>query len=134
VFVRREQLVWAAAQGYRVHERDPLPLALFPAGCCIFREAAVTRLDKRGRPWRAACTSRGWSGIRAFVSAGLALTVVAENTLSPDMKVLGEKEGLPPLPGIEIALHRSKSVSEPAELLADHIRERLGEPAQEASG
>jgi DNA-binding transcriptional LysR family regulator len=134
VFVRGEQLVWAAAQGYHLHERDPLPLALFPAGCCIFREAAIKRLERAGRSWRAACTSRGWSGIRAFVSAGLALTVVAENTLSPGMRVLGEKEGLPPLPGIEIALHRSKSVSEPAELLAEHILDRLGQPAKQEAG
>lgn len=124
--IRREQLVWAEAEGYRLHALDPLPLALFPDGACVFRESALSALEACGRKWRIVCTSRGLAGIRSVVMAGMAATIVTENTLSPNMKVVCEDEGLPALPAVEIGLHMSRSpAGEAVSVMADYIRESL---------
>jgi len=131
-FLRREQLVWAEAEHKRVHDREPLPLALFPEGVCVFREAALRVLAEAGRRWDLVCTSRGLAGIRSVVSSGLALTVVTENTLSPNMRQVPPEEGLPELPSIELALHRSRQcANEAVGVLAEHIHQVLqgGTPA-----
>ncbi|MEF8823904.1 MAG: LysR substrate-binding domain-containing protein [Desulfohalobiaceae bacterium] len=125
-FLRREQLVWAEAEQGRVHDRDPLPLALFPEGVCVFREAALRVLADAGRRWNLVCTSQGLAGIRSVVSSGLALTVVTENTLSPDMRRVPPEEGLPSLPSIDLALHRSRQAAgEAVEVFAEHIHQVL---------
>lgn len=122
VFLRREQLVWAESGKSQVHTNDILPLALFPEGVCSFRQAALEALDQAGRQWRIVCTSRGLAGIRSMVSSGLAMTVVTENTLSHDMRTIGQIEGLPPLPLVDLSLHRARSVSsEAVEVFAEHI-------------
>lgn len=125
--VRSEKLVWVGRAKDMPALADPLPLALFPPGYCIFRESALEALRLQGRKWRIACTSRSLSGIRAAVSAGLAVSVVAEHTLSQDMGILGEEVGLPPLPYIEIALHTAGSawLSPPAGALACFLKETL---------
>lgn len=125
--VRREKLVWVGRRDKKPPLGDPLPLALFPHGYCIFRETALRALQNQGRRWHVACTSRSLSGLRAAVSSGLAISVVAENTLSQDMVILGEGEGLPELPEIEITLHTSEAalLSPPASALAKFLKETL---------
>lgn len=132
--IRSEQLVWAGAKNKEAHLLHPLPLALFPPGFCIFRENALAALHKAERPYRLVCTSRSLSGIRAAVSAGLAVTVVAEHTLSSEMQVFGTAEGLPPLPKIEIALHTASAVMSPAaSTLARFFQETLGRNVNDCS-
>jgi DNA-binding transcriptional LysR family regulator len=122
-----EPLVWATAKGGNVHEQRPLPLALFPPGYCFFREQALKALSTSGKSWRIVCTSRSMSGIRAAVSAGLAVTVVGRHTLSADMCMLGENEGFPVLSNVRIALHTGDD-SRPEEVrhLSDFLKEEMG--------
>lgn len=129
--VRRERLVWAAAADFGSAPAGPdapLPLALFPPGYCIFRENALAALRRIGRSWRTVCTSRSLSGIRATVSSGLAATVVAESTISPDMRVLGKEHSLPALPSVELALHTGGEahMTKQIEALARCICDTLG--------
>ncbi|SKA84503.1 DNA-binding transcriptional regulator, LysR family [Paucidesulfovibrio gracilis DSM 16080] len=128
--VRRERLVWASACGGRAHLADPLPLAMFPPGYCAFRDAALERLRRQRRPYRVVSVSRSLSGIRATVSAGLAVTVVSENTVSSDMEVLDSDSGLPDLPSIDITLHGGDAGA-PAHVrgLAEAVHRILGDPA-----
>lgn len=122
-----EPLVWAGAGDGTAHEQDPLPLALFPPGYCIFREQALKSLSAVGRPWRIVCTSRSLSGIRAAVSSGLAVTVVGRHTLSSDMRILEEKEGFPALSDVELALHKGDDpLPVHVRRLADFLREEMG--------
>lgn len=118
--VRVEPLVWAAARGARVREREPLPLALFGAGC-IYREAALRALDGCGRRWRIAYSSVNPAGLRAAVAAGLAVATVVRSMLDDDMEVLGAADGLPPLPPVRITLHTATGDVAPAaaQLAAD---------------
>jgi DNA-binding transcriptional LysR family regulator len=128
--LRREPLVWAGAHDHATYERDPLPLALSHQGVCIFREQALAALDAAGIAWRVAYTSASLSGLRAAVCAGLAITVLTPSMLDSHLRTLGPAEGLPQLPGVELALHRSPGrPSEPARQLIAQLQESLANAA-----
>ena len=129
--LKREPLVWVASPNHAPERRDPLPLSLYPRNACVFRERATQALNAAGRDWRAIYTSKTLTGQQAFVGAGLAVTVLSANQVSADQRMVGEGDGLPPLPDIEIALHRQPGrPSEPARLLAEMFRARLGQPGR----
>ncbi|MDG4550832.1 MAG: LysR substrate-binding domain-containing protein [Candidatus Contendobacter sp.] len=120
--LRREPVVWAAAERHLAYEEEPLPLALFQPGC-PFRDWAMASLDRLGKPYRIAYTSASISGILAAVTAGLAVTVLCRSVVPSGVRVLNGEEGFPPLPSASITLHRGTSVSAVAECLASYIRE-----------
>jgi len=124
--LRREQAVWAAARTYRAEAQDTLPVALYPPGC-LFRQWAADALDAAGRPWRLAFVSRTLAAVEAIAAEGLAITVVKAGTLPSRLRALSN--GLPPLPAADIHLHRARNLSQPAALLADHLRLGISEPA-----
>lgn len=125
--LRREQAVWAAAQAYPPRAQDTLPVALYPQGC-LFRQWATEALDAVGRPWRLAFVSRTLAAVEAIAAQSLAVTVVKAGTLPPSLRVLSERDGLPPLPAADIRLHRARHLSRPAALLADHLQRGISEP------
>lgn len=60
------------------------------------------------------------------VAAGLAVAVITRNMLTPQLRVLDERSGMPALQYVEIALHRPAGrPSEPVKQLADLIRSHL---------
>ncbi|MFV8833683.1 LysR substrate-binding domain-containing protein [Aquisalimonas sp.] len=124
--LRREPLVWAGSPMHDTRHRSPLPLALSREGVCIFRDSALSALDAAGLEWRVAYTSASLSGLCSAVHAGLAITVLTPSMLTSGMRVLGPEDGLPELPVIEVALHRSPGrPNEAARQLALQIQERL---------
>jgi DNA-binding transcriptional LysR family regulator len=121
--LRQERVVWAEAQGISPHELEPLPLAMFNAQC-FCRSWACNALDAMERPYRIAYTSPSLSAIMAVVSAGLAITAQLQSLITPDMRIIGEAEGLPAMPSASIVLLRnSHSQSPVTETLAEHIVE-----------
>lgn len=125
--LRREQAVWAAAASYSAGAQRPtLPVALYPPGC-LFRQWAADALDAAGRPWRLAFVSRTIAAVEAIAAQGLAITVVKAGTLPPRLRVLSERDGMPPLPAADIRLHRARDLSRPAVLLADHLQRAISE-------
>jgi DNA-binding transcriptional LysR family regulator len=122
--IRREAAVWAGSRTHRVHEQDPLPLALYPQGC-LFREWAMAALDKAGRRWRLAYMSPSLGAVEAAAAAGLAITVVKASMLPPGLRTLGAKHGLPKLPAAEIALHRAAGAGRTGG--SSHAATRLGD-------
>ena len=69
-----------------------------------------------------------WSAtvIIASVLAGLAVSVLAECSLRPGMRVLGEADGFTSLPDVEIGLIRARGRRSPIiEAMAQHILESL---------
>lgn len=120
--VRREPLLWVTASQHVPEEEDVLPLALFKAPC-QWRAAAIDALTEAGTPFRILYQSANSSALTAAVSAGLAVTALAESALRPGMRVLGESDGFPPLPMCEIGIVRSwhRPPSALVDALADHI-------------
>lgn len=126
--VHREKLVWAASSAHDVHEREPLPLALFHHGCG-FRRAALERLAQAGRPCRIAYTSLSIAGLHAAVAAGLAVAVMARTSLREGMRVLDERHGLPSLPDFGIVMiRRPGAPSAVLDALETHIRDSFRVP------
>ncbi len=121
--LRQDPLVWVEAPGFDVHEQRPIPLAMFNADC-FCRAWACNALDAQETDYRIAYTSPSLSAIMAVVSAGLAVTAQMQSVISPDLRVVGEADGLPKLPQSSIVLLRNQHNSSPvSETLAEHIVE-----------
>lgn len=71
------------------------------------RKTALAALDTAGRRWHLAYVSPSLGAVAAAVASGLAVTVGKAGTLPPALRRLGPDDGLPPLPPVEIALHRA---------------------------
>ena len=99
----REPLSWVVARDHPVATDGPLPLVLFTHGC-FYRPLVIDALDARHMPWTIACTSTSLSGITAAVGAGFGITVLADSTITPDLRRAPPSLGLPPLPATEIAV------------------------------
>ncbi|WP_245411907.1 LysR substrate-binding domain-containing protein [Methylocella silvestris] len=125
VTIREEPLIWVAARDYVAGIDEPLPLALLPTGS-IYRQRALDALGQTGRPWRIAAVCDSIAGLQAAVYAGFAVSIFPLCALTPDVRQLGSKEGLPALPGMEIVLKRKPSgVESAAEHLAQYICKEL---------
>jgi DNA-binding transcriptional LysR family regulator len=120
--IRREPLLWVASNQHGTEEQDVLPLALFKPPC-MWRAAAVDALTAAGRKYRVLYQSGNSTAISAAVTAGLALTVLAESALRPGMRVLSEAEGFPRLPICEIGLVRSWN--RPGSAIVDALGEHI---------
>nr|WP_322098900.1 LysR substrate-binding domain-containing protein [Microvirga roseola] len=130
VGVWREVLVWAASPRLVLTPGEPLPLVLAPVPD-VYRKRALASLDAAKRGWRAVYTSPSLNGLQAAVRAGLGITVLPREMVTPGLLILGEDEhGLPPLPDTEIVLYRAPgALSRAAELLSEHIIHSLEAPA-----
>ncbi|WP_395677909.1 LysR family transcriptional regulator [Inquilinus sp.] len=139
-FLRREQAVWAAGRDVAAEpgateagsdKPAPLSLALYPQGC-LFRTWAMAALDTAGRPWRLAFVSHSLAAVTAIAAQGLAVTVVKAGLLPPELRRLGNRDGLPPLPEADIRLHRAPGLAPAGELLARHLATGLTLPEHAA--
>ena len=126
--LRREQALWAASPRHATEALDPLPVALYPAGC-LFRQWAVEALNASGRRWTIAFESQSLAAVESIVAEGLAVTVVKAGTLSSRLRPLGQRDGMPSLPPADIRLHRAAKLSPAAGLLADHLEVALAWPS-----
>jgi DNA-binding transcriptional LysR family regulator len=118
--IRREPLLWVGSQRHAAHEIDPLPLAL-GRPTCDWRRAALDGLEGGGRRHRLLYVSWNSTAVGAAVLAGLAVSVLPESALRTGMRVLGEADGFPRLPPVDIGLLRGRAANPVAEALAGHI-------------
>ncbi len=126
IVLARQPLVWVVAERHCVHECDPVPLALYHAGCKV-RHWAIEALSRAGRAYSVAYTSISLSAIQAAVSAGLAISALPRSSVREGFRILGEAEGFPPLPAYESVLVRSaKAVAPVHDTLACYILESVG--------
>jgi DNA-binding transcriptional LysR family regulator len=70
----------------------------------VSREAALDAFRNSERPWHIVYTSPSLTGVRAAAMAGLAVTPLPASAVGPGLRILGELEGLPPLPDLEFAI------------------------------
>jgi DNA-binding transcriptional LysR family regulator len=127
--VRREPLVWVAGIGSTPEARKPVPLAVLPQGS-VYRHHALEALGAAGQQWSIRSVCDSIAGLRAAVFAGLAVSVFPLCAVGSSIRRLGEEDGLPPLPPIELVMHRkSQGISDAAEQLAQYIIRALGDGA-----
>ena len=119
-----EPLRWVSSPAHLAHRQDPMPLALFAKGC-IYRDHALKALDDANKPSRVAYTSASLLGVKAAVSAGLAVGVLSKSMITGGLTVLDD-EDLPPLPAFELSVHvASGKRAANAQRLADTLASGL---------
>jgi DNA-binding transcriptional LysR family regulator len=129
-------LVWVGAEGRAVHLEDPLPLSLPWAECpwrppwlkdCVWREQALSALERAGRAYRVVSTSNTVAGQLAPVFAGLAVSIATPGDLHPGLRRLGTADGLPALPGHSLILLKAETPRQPVtDVLAAQVMEVFG--------
>jgi len=134
--IRREALNFVGSQEHAAHLADPIPLAVGPQSCW-WRRKAQEALDSVNRRYRISYTSAAATPLVSAVMAGLAITVLPESGIRPDMRILTERDGFPALPPCDIGFIRAKHArSQIHDALECHILTRLGnlsQPAVEAA-
>jgi DNA-binding transcriptional LysR family regulator len=111
--LRDAQFVWVASEKFELAEGSSVPLALSPAPC-VNREVGLTALEQTPVEWHIVFTSLSQQGLRAAVSAGLAVTVLTSEELEPGMRIVDGEYGLPKLPATYFTLLWSATGKTPA--------------------
>ena len=120
--IRHEPLVWVGYPGLESAQFDPLPLALSDPDT-LDHVAACEALQREGRAYRIAYASSSLSGLTALVRSGQAFAVITQTAVTPDLAILKNDPGLPPLPTIGITLKFEREhPSHLTTVFAEHIR------------
>ncbi len=108
---------WYCAAEYVLQKGEPIPLVLLDDPS-PFRDMVLAALNEAGIPWRMAYVASTLPAVRAAVKAGLGVTARPVEMMSPDLRVLGQSEGLPSLPDTEYLLcHNAASNNELAKVV-----------------
>ncbi|WP_350333292.1 LysR substrate-binding domain-containing protein [Coralliovum pocilloporae] len=119
--IRREPLLWVTSAHHTAHCSDPVPLAVAPRNCC-WRAKAIAALEAQGRDHRIAYSSASAYALSGAVLAGLAVAVLPESAVMPEMRILRERDGYPELPPCDIAILRATLATDRVhDALAEHI-------------
>ncbi|WMD23467.1 LysR substrate-binding domain-containing protein [Achromobacter seleniivolatilans] len=100
--LRREPLLWMAADGHDASRDGPLPLLVLPETCAL-RQYVERLLSRRGVPYSVAHVASGVAGLQLAISAGLGVACLNESALGPGISRLNAP-GLPVLPAVEFRL------------------------------
>ncbi|CNB44414.1 virulence transcriptional regulator RovM [Yersinia intermedia] len=103
VILRTSPTLWYCSADYQYQSGESVPLVVMDEPS-PFRDMAIENLTRAGIAWRIAYVASSLSAIRAAVRAGLGVTARPIEMMSPDLRVLGETEGLPRLPETHYAL------------------------------
>jgi DNA-binding transcriptional LysR family regulator len=103
-----EPMVWVGAADFDCWRRDPLPVAAYEAGS-LARRAALAALSQARRRHRVVCNTPSLAGQLAAVESGLAVAALTRCSVPSHLLVLGERQGLPPMAPMQVAVVRSKA-------------------------
>jgi DNA-binding transcriptional LysR family regulator len=95
---------WFATPAFRQRAGEKLRLAML-AEPCVVRAQALRALERADIPWTEAFTGGGVAAIAAAVSAGLAVSPLAERVAPPGTIDVGPALGLPALGHSTVMLH-----------------------------
>ncbi|MCG8493857.1 MAG: substrate-binding domain-containing protein, partial [Sneathiellales bacterium] len=124
--LKDERIVWATSRAHAVHERNPLPVALFDRDCW-WRDVATKSLNESDRNYRVVYSSESATGVAAAVQAGVAVGVLNEDMLTVDMVQLTAENGFLPLPASKLVIEYGQNIdTEICEAMADAIRKAFG--------
>jgi DNA-binding transcriptional LysR family regulator len=103
VVLRTSPTLWVCAANFILRQGQPVPLILGDEGS-IFRRFALDALERSPLVWKQVYSSTSPIGIKAAVRAGLGVTPRSIELMGPDMRALGDSEGLPRLPDVRYYL------------------------------
>lgn len=123
VVLRTSPTAWICSADYVHDPYAPVRLVLADEPS-IFRRIALNALEQSRVRWHTNYVAPNLVGIKAALRAGLGVTARSIELLGPDMRVLGEKDGLPPLPDVSYFLWLRPDLINP---LTRHVYEMLKE-------
>lgn len=112
VVLRTSPTVWICSADYGHDRNQPVPLILADERS-LYRAIGLEALNRSKVPWRLAYMAQNLIGIKSAVRARLGVTARGIELLSSDMRVLGEKDGLPDLPDVSYYLWMKKDAVNP---------------------
>ncbi|MGI6854277.1 LysR family transcriptional regulator [Mesorhizobium sp. 1B3] len=131
--LRSERQIWCAAPNRYPETAAVLRLALFPDGCRA-KPHILKALDKAGRPWKIGYSSSSVQGIQLAIASGDMVTVLPESAVPPHWRRLGEAEGLPSMPPLNLAIYTFQQARLPVRQLTTFIRGSFGDHARLGDG
>ena len=127
IILRTSPVAWICSANYVFKPSAPLPLILADERS-IFSRLALEALEQTDLAWHINYLAPTLVGIKAAVRAELGITARSVEFLEPDMRVLGEAEGLPALPPVSYRLLIRKDTINPLTLrVYDMLRQQLGQ-------
>jgi DNA-binding transcriptional LysR family regulator len=106
IVLRTSPTLWYCSADFSYPSGDSVPLVLLDEPSPS-RSMAIDYLNQAGIPWRIAYVASTLSAIRAAVRAGLGVTARPIEMMSPELRVLGEQDGLPRLPDTQYVLYKN---------------------------
>lgn len=115
--------VWATSEVHRMHERAPLPVALYEgAGWCT--NFAARSLERGNHDYRVVYRSDTGSGLRLAVSSGLAIAPLSRSNIPEGCRELTSDDGFGDIDSSNVVMYRCRSASGDAvTAMAEAIRE-----------
>ena len=117
--LRTEQTCWAMARHVDLLDRDPLPVALFDQACW-WRDAALEALAAHGGAHRIVYSSQSVDGVIAAIEAGIAIGLIGDSNVIPELRRLGPAEGFGPTPLSHLVMARASGADSPACTAMEH--------------
>jgi len=122
-------LFWFAGKKFAKLPADPpvgIPLVLFDHPC-LFRQAAIHALDRKGEPWRLSLTTPSLPGVWGALRFGHGITVRTSHRVPPGIRDVGNEFDLPRLPAIELRMIARNDLSPAASSLQRVLESVVGE-------
>ena len=116
-----EKLIWCASVHAHPELEPELPLALFPENCRA-RPHILKALEDCHRAWKIVWVSSHMQSVQSAIIMGFGVTALPQSALTFEHRELGEAEGLPPLPELELALVSAPDLSLAGRKLAAFLR------------
>ncbi|MDH6593846.1 molybdate transport repressor ModE-like protein [Variovorax sp. TBS-050B] len=124
--LRMHPTVWLCAAGYQHDPSKPVPLIVID-GPSLFHRLAVEALQGAGLGWTASYTTSNVLGVKAALRAGLGVAARGIEFVDSYTRVLGAREGLPPLPDVPYFLYVRRHVVNPlTRRVFEMLRDDLG--------
>ncbi len=97
---------WVSSAHRNFQINESLPVALFDHACW-WRDAAITSLQARGKPYRVVYSSQSVSGVIAAVEAGIAVGLLGRSSLHAGLSVVNEALGFDSTPASKLVMASS---------------------------
>ncbi|MBY5931983.1 LysR family transcriptional regulator [Tateyamaria omphalii] len=113
---------WVASARRSFPADESLPVALFDHACW-WRDAAVTSLNARGKPYRTVYSSQSVAGVIAAVEAGVAVGLLGRSSLHAGLVVVNDTLGFESTPSSKLVMASSEQKeTEPQAAMKGAIR------------
>ncbi|WP_169542853.1 LysR family transcriptional regulator [Sneathiella aquimaris] len=115
-----EPLVWVGLKGGHAHLQDPLPIAMWEAGC-VWRALAIRSLQGMNRSYRSAYMTSSTVAQRAAIQSDLAVAVAPRSFIDEPIVRLTETEGFQDLGVYQIRLRARPDLDKVAQAVREHV-------------